>query len=242
MSVWVVNAIIIEALALISVLGVWKTGRTNIAFGVGFNTMFPVTLVYILQAPVVNLRHLLILAMVLVYLAHMNWLLFFQSKRTAIQKLDAHLPLSQKIVLPAVLVNGVGWIYCLPFYFAARRPMPLNLADGLAVAVYVVGTIIHFGSDYQKVRFKQRPENTGQLLQHGFWRWCRHPNYFGDFLIYVAFALLGNSVWGWSAPVLNFLQYRFDAIPKNEAWARERYGEQWDRYAARVKMFVPFIY
>jgi len=40
----------------------------------------------------------------------------------------------------------------------------------------------------------------------------------------VAFTLLAYSIWAWIAPLLNFLQYRFDAIPKNEAWARERYG------------------
>jgi protein-S-isoprenylcysteine O-methyltransferase Ste14 len=69
----------------------------------------------------------------------------------------------------------------------------------------------------------------------------RHPNYFGDFLIYVSFALLGGSVWGWVAPLAILLQYAFDAIPKSERWAAERYGSEWEAYTQRTKAFVPFV-
>ena len=82
--------------------------------------------------------------------------------------------------------------------------------------MYGIGTLVHFGSDYQKQRFKARPEFQGKLLKTGFWALCCHPNYFGDFLIYIAFALISGNLWAWVAPVLNFLQYRFDAIPKSE--------------------------
>ena len=110
------------------------------------------------------------------------------------------------------------------------------------MGVYVVGTILHFGSDYQKHGFKAKPESKGKILDTGFWGLCRHPNYLGDFLIYVGFAILGGHLLGWIAPLLNFLQYRFDAIPKNEKWAEEKYGKEWQAYAKRVKMFIPYIY
>ena len=67
-----------------------------------------------------------------------------------------------------------------------------------------------------KAAFQGPAEFQGKLLETGFWALCRHPNYFGDFLIYIAFALIGGNLWAWVAPVLNFLQYRFDAIPKSE--------------------------
>ena len=53
--------------------------------------------------------------------------------------------------------------------------------------------------------------------------------------------MIGHSVWGWVAPLLNVLQYVFDAIPKNEQWAAERYGAAWESYRARVKAFVPYV-
>ena len=242
MSMWTLNAVIIEVMALLGVAGVLITRRTNLAFVAGFNTMLLVTAVYVFKSPPLNARQIIILAMVLIYLTHMNWLVLFQSKHTAISKLDTKIPPSQKYVLPVLLTNAVGWGYCLPFYFGARNTAALNWVDGLAVLTYVAGTVIHFGSDYQKQRFKARTDSRGKLLNTGFWALSRHPNYFGDFLIYVAFALIGGSVWGWIAPVLNFIQYRFDAIPKNEQWAKEHYGAQWEDYCKKVKMLIPFLY
>ncbi len=242
MNVWVLNAILIEAMALAGIIGVALTRRTKAAFAAGFNTMLLVTVVYVATAPSLGARQVLVLVMVVVYLVHMNWLLFFQSQHTAMAKLDAHSSLFEKYAMTFLLTNGVGWGYCLPFYFATRRNSPLNALDGIATFIYLIGTVIHWGSDYQKQRFKARPDSKGKLLTVGFWRWCRHPNYFGDFLIYVSFALISGSLWGWVAPVLNFLQYRFDAIPKNERWAAEHYGAQWEMYRRRVKMFIPFIY
>ncbi len=242
MKVWLWNAILIEMMALAGFLGVRRTRRTHVAFAIGFNTMLPVAGLYILAFPPLTVRHIILLVMVLLYLAHMNWLLLFQSRHTAIPKLDAGISAFQKSLLPVVLTNTVGWGYCLPFYFAARKHTPLGWQDGIAVLVYAIGTLIHFGSDFQKKRFKARADSEGKLLQTGFWALCRHPNYFGDFLIYLSFAWIGGSVWGWVAPVLNFVQYRMDAIPKNERWAAARYGPRWEAYKKRVKMFIPFLY
>ena len=242
MSMWILNAILIEAMAIIGIVGILVTRRTNIAFAAGFNTMLLVTGVYVLKSPPLNARQIIILVMVLIYLGHMNWLLLFQNKHTAIAKLDTKLLPFQKYLLPIMLTNIVGWGYCLPFYFGAQKVTTLGLADGIAILVYVVGTIVHFGSDYQKQRFKARAGAKGKLLETGFWALCRHPNYLGDFLVYIAFALMGGSVWGWVAPVLNFVQYRFDAIPKSERWAEEHYGTQWKEYSKRVKMLIPYVY
>lgn len=62
------------------------------------------------------------------------------------------------------------------------------------------------------------------------------------YLIYIAFGMIGNCIWGWISPLLNFLQYIFDAIPKNEKWASERYGQDWGQYVKRTKSFIPYIY
>ncbi len=242
MSIWFLNAVIIEGTAILGVLSVVLTKRTRGAFALGFGTMLPVTAVYVLSLNPVRGRAFVILLMVVVYLGHMTWLVLAQHRSTAIPKLDARLPLLHKLLMPVVLANTVGWIYCLPFYFAARNDRPFGTLDVLALAVYALGTLIHFGSDYQKHRFKRQPESRGRLLTTGFWALCRHPNYFGDFLVYVSFAILAQHPLGWIAPVTNVLQYLFDAIPKNETWAAEKYGEAWEEYKSRTKRFVPFVY
>ena len=111
----------------------------------------------------------------------------------------------------------------------------------MSCCIYVAGTVVHFLSDYQKRRFKQQPDSKDRILDTGLWSASRHPNYFGDFLIYVSFAVISGRVWGWAAPMLNLAQYVFDAIPKNESWAAQRYGGAWDDYRKRTKAFLPYI-
>ncbi|RMI20986.1 MAG: DUF1295 domain-containing protein [Calditrichaeota bacterium] len=242
MNVWVVNAVIIEAMAGIGVLSAVITRRLQPVFAVGFNTMLPVAGVYLWNAPPLNTRKILLLAMLIMYLMHMNWLLLRHSRHTAISRLEQKLPPSQKYALPFILTNTAGWGYCLPFYFAAQRTEPLGWGDYLAVGIFALGFVTHVTSEYQKRKFKARPDARGKILDTGLWSLCRHPNYLGDFLIYVSFATIGGRLWGWVSPLLNFLQYLFDAIPKNEAWMAERYGKLWDEYARRTKKLIPFVY
>jgi steroid 5-alpha reductase family enzyme len=237
---WIAVAVAIESMALIGVVSVIVTKRTHGAFLAGFNVMALVMGLFVLHAGLTP-RTGLVLAMVGVYLLHINWVLLAWSDQTAVSKLDRKSPTSQKILLPVVLANTAGWAYCLPLYFATVRTAPLGLTDGVAVGVYLVGTVFHFGGDLQKRRFKLMPGTQGKVLDTGFWSLSRHPNYFGDFLIYVSFAVIGGSPWGWIAPLVNLAQYAFDAIPKSERWAGERYGAEWTAYTARTKAFVPYM-
>ncbi|MEJ2719632.1 MAG: DUF1295 domain-containing protein [bacterium] len=237
---WILNAIIIEGMALLGILSILRTRRTVVAFLAGFNTMAVVTGVYVWFGGL-GPRTALVVAMVVVYLARMNWVLLVWSHQTALAKIDEQVPISHRMVLPIVLANSVGWAYCLPFYFAAKNSDTLGLSAALGAGVYILGTIFHFGADYQKRLFKTREGAAGELLDKGFWSLSRHPNYFGDFLIYVSFAIVGGNAWGAVAPLVNLLQYAFDAIPKSEKWAAERYGPRWDEYKSKTKTFVPYI-
>lgn len=237
---WILIAIIIESMALAGILSILITRRTHIAFLTGFNTMALVTCVYVCTYGL-HPRTILAVAMVAFYLVRMNWVLLVWSKQTSIDKLDNRTSIVQRLMIPIILSNTVGWAYCLPFYFAARNPDPLGQTDAMALGIYFVGTVFHFGADYQKHRFKLRDSSQDVLLDTGFYALCRHPNYFGDFLIYVSFAVIGGSIWAWIAPLSNFLQYAFDAIPKSEKWSADRYGSQWDSYRAKTKAFVPYL-
>lgn len=238
---WIAVAIVIEVMALLGVLSILVTKRTLGAFVTGFNVMALVTAVFVWHHGL-RARAVVVIAMVAVYLLHMNWALLVWTRQTALGKLDARTPLGQKLVLPLVLANTVGWVYCLPFYFATRNTSPLGWMDAAAIGVYAAGTVFHFGGDYQKHRFKLRDGGRGRILDTGFWAVSRHPNYFGDFLIYVSFALVGGSIWAWAAPLTNLLQYAFDAMPKSEKWSAERYGADWQAYKARTKAFVPYLF
>ncbi len=65
----------------------------------------------------------------------------------------------------------------------------LKLIDFVAIFLWLVGFTFEAGGDFQLKKFKAYPENKGQLLQQGFWKYTRHPNYFGDAAVWWSFGL-----------------------------------------------------
>ncbi|WKD50715.1 DUF1295 domain-containing protein [Microbulbifer spongiae] len=242
MAIWYTLIIIMLVLSLFAAVATRRAQSTRPMFVWGFNTMAPVTLAYCYWGSGDWAHKSLLLIFVGVYLLRMNIVLTAWYQNTAASKLNAVIPAKQKPLLAVIMVNTFGWLYCLPFYWAADLRGPFGVVQWAAIVLYVLGTIYHFGSDYQKRRFKQNSDNKGKLLESGFWGTCRHPNYFGDFLIFVSFGLLVNHWIGLVAPLTNIGQYFGDAIPKNEKMSEERYGKKWQAYKQRVKCFIPFVF
>ena len=74
----------------------------------------------------------------------------------------------------------------------------LNLLDYLAIIIWGIGFVFEAGGDYQLARFKGNPNNKGKVLNTGFWKYTRHPNYFGDSAVWCAYALFciaSGSYW-----------------------------------------------
>lgn len=74
----------------------------------------------------------------------------------------------------------------------------LHWLDFLGLAVYIIGFSFEAGGDYQLARFKRNPGNKGKVLDTGFWKYTRHPNYFGDAAVWWSFAIFSiasGSYW-----------------------------------------------
>jgi steroid 5-alpha reductase family enzyme len=241
MSHWVRVAIIIETMALLSWIASAATRRVKFTFLFGFNMMLPVAYVHLGAGGRLDWRVALAAISVAVYLLNMNVVILLWTRDTAMSKLDRHLSPVEKHMLPFLMANGVGWLYCLPFDFIGQRTGPLDWQDVLAIVVYALGTVIHLTADLQKKRFKAKPAMEGLLLDQGLWRYSRHPNYFGDLLVYIGWALFAANPWAWLSPAMNLAQYAFDAIPKNEKWAAERYGQAWSDYVSRTSRFLLWV-
>lgn len=65
----------------------------------------------------------------------------------------------------------------------------LNIIDYLAICVWLIGFVFESFGDYQLARFKRDPNNKGKILDTGLWKYTRHPNYFGDAMVWWSFAL-----------------------------------------------------
>jgi steroid 5-alpha reductase family enzyme len=131
---------------------------------------------------------------------------------------------------------------------AARNPQPLLLLDLAAVAV-LLGSIVGEGiADRQLSRFRSDPANRGRICDAGLWGWSRHPNYFFEFLGWVAYPLFaidlqGDYPWGWlalSAPAFMYwLLVHVSGIPPLEQQMLRSRGDAFRNYQARVSAFVP---
>lgn len=106
------------------------------------------------------------------------------------------------------------------------------------VALYAGGVFLHFSADMQKhVMLSLRP---GELIASGLWSRLRNPNYFGELLIYLSFALLAMH-W---LPLLVLLVFVLGYWLPN-MWRKDRSLSRYPQFAAyraRSWLFIPLIY
>ena len=96
--------------------------------------------------------------------------------------------------LQAVLL----WLISLPLQAAISTHTALTYADIIGFFVIFAGIVIEGVADAQLTAFRAKPGGADSVLDTGVWRWSRHPNYFGDFLIWWGFffvAVAGGAPW-----------------------------------------------
>jgi steroid 5-alpha reductase family enzyme len=124
---------------------------------------------------------------------------------------------------------------------ATDPSVPLGVAG---VVVWAVGMLFEAGGDAQLARFKADPENEGKVLDTGFWRYTRHPNYFGDFMVWWGHFLvalsLGAPWWTAVGPlVMSGLLMKVSGVPLLEKSMKQRRPAYAD-YVARTSAFFPW--
>ena len=137
----------------------------------------------------------------------------------------------------------------LSMMLAAHNPAPFGRAlDIAAIAVLVVAVAGEGVADEQMRRFRQNPANKGRVCSAGLWGWSRHPNYFFEWLGWIAYPLLaidltGGWYWGWlavSGPAFMYwLLVYVSGIPMLEQQMLQSRGAAYTAYQARVSAFFP---
>ncbi|HWO01598.1 MAG TPA: DUF1295 domain-containing protein [Blastocatellia bacterium] len=91
-----------------------------------------------------------------------------------------------------VLQGLLMWVISLPLQIAqlSRDPARLKWLDFLGAALWAVGFSFEAIGDWQLARFKSKPGNKGKVMDRGLWAYTRHPNYFGDALLWWGFFLI----------------------------------------------------
>ena len=131
---------------------------------------------------------------------------------------------------------------------AARHPAPLGLGDLAGLFVFVIAIAGETLADWQLGRFRRDPAHRGQICDRGLWHWSRHPNYFFEWLGWLAYPLIaidlsGHYLGGWFAltgPAFMYvLLVHVSGIPPLEAQMLRSRGDAFRAYQARTRAFLP---
>lgn len=144
--------------------------------------------------------------------------------------------------MQALSVVGLGLVFLLPCLNPSLRLHPLEVA-GVALWLAAIGG--ESLADHQLAAFQREPANRGRVCDVGLWRYSRHPNYFFEWLTWVAYFVFAlPSPWGWTAffaPLsILYLLLRVTGIPMTEAQSLRSRGDAYRRYQRTTSAFVPW--
>jgi steroid 5-alpha reductase family enzyme len=144
---------------------------------------------------------------------------------------------------------AAGFVLVLAVYVAARNPAPeIRLQDFVALFLFVAAVAGEALADRQMRQFGANPANKGKIMDRGLWSLSRHPNYFFEWLGWVAYPLVaidlaGGYPQGWLAVLAPALMYyllvKVSGIPPLEKHMLESRGEAFRDYQQRVRAFWP---
>ncbi len=125
---------------------------------------------------------------------------------------------------------------------------PIGWVAIVGIAVWVAGFTVESVADRQKSAFKKNPDNEGRFITSGLWAWSRHPNYFGEIVLWTGIAIMAVPVlsgWRWitliSPVFVVLLLTRVSGVPMLEARAEKRWGgdPQYEDYVRQTPILIP---
>lgn len=143
---------------------------------------------------------------------------------------------------------AVGLILAVSVALAAHNPRPeLGPADLLGTVLLLTSLIGEGVSDAQLRRFRSDPANRHRVCEVGLWKWSRHPNYFFEWLCWVAYPLIAIDTSypaGWItllAPAsMYWVLVHVSGVPPLERDMLRSRGQQFRDVQARTRPFFPF--
>ena len=213
-------------------------------------TYISATLVAVWLSGPLDLRASLVAAMVLVWSFRLATFLFLRiSKAGKDSRFDQIKKQPARFFL-AWTLQGLWVLLTAAAAFAVITGgvrEPLGVVGIAGIAIWAAGLLIEIVADRQKSAFRADAANKGRFINTGLWAWSRHPNYFGEIVLWIGMAIVAIPVlqgWQWAtliSPVfVAFLLIKVSGIPMLEESADERWGGQddYEDYKRRVPVLM----
>jgi len=144
---------------------------------------------------------------------------------------------------------AVGIVLALSIVLAAQNPNPnLRLQDLAGLVILLAAIVGEAIADRQLRAFKSDLANGNAICDVGLWRWSRHPNYFFEWLLWLAYPTIaidftGHNPYGWlslAAPIcMYWILVHVSGIPPLEDHMLRSRGEAFRAYQKRTRAFLP---
>ena len=144
---------------------------------------------------------------------------------------------------------AVGIVLALSIVLAAQNPNPnLRVQDWIGLLILLAAIVGEAIADRQLRAFKSDPANRNAICDVGLWRWSRHPNYFFEWLSWLAYPIIaldfaGHNPYGWlslAAPIcMYWILVHVSGIPPLEDHMLRSRGEAFRAYQKRTRAFLP---
>jgi steroid 5-alpha reductase family enzyme len=217
----------------------------------GSITYISVTAIAVLLSPAVDGRSILLLALVVIWAARLGTFLFRRIRKAGKDvRFDEIKPSFTRFLL-AWTVQGLWVTLTLAAALAAittTTRKELDLFALIGFLIWVFGFAFEVTADAQKSRFRADPGNRGKFIHTGLWAWSRHPNYFGEIVLWIGMAVIALPVlrgWQWvtliSPVFVALLLIRVSGVPMLERRADKKWGgqEDYEAYKERTPVLVP---
>jgi steroid 5-alpha reductase family enzyme len=196
-------------------------------------------------------RAILLWALVVVWAIRLGTFLFGRIKKAGKDDRFDEIKPSFIRFLNVWTIQGLWVTFTAAAALVAMTTATRKELDGFAVVgllVWVFGFIFEVIADTQKSRFSANPDNKGKFIQTGLWSRSRHPNYFGEIVLWIGIAIIALPVlqgWQWVALIspifVTLLLTRVSGVPLLEKKADKKWGgqEDYESYKKRTPVLIP---
>ena len=217
----------------------------------GSITYISVITIAFIFSTAVDGRTILLLALIVIWAIRLGTFLFGRIKKAGKDDRFDEIKPSFIRFLNVWTIQGLWVTFTMAAALVAITTSTRKELDLFAIVgflVWVFGFAIEVIADTQKIRFNANPDNKGKFIQTGLWSRSRHPNYFGEIMLWVGVAIITLPVlqgWQWIAlisPVfVTLLLTRVSGVPMLEQKADKKWGgqEDYESYKKGTPVLIP---
>ncbi len=199
-----------------------------------------------------SLRELIVSLLVVIWSLRLSFFLYFRIHRTGKDGRFDQLKTSPIRFLVPWTLQGL-WVFLtmivvIVINSQADSAPSIGIWDGIGLSMWILGFAIEVIADNQKTVFNTEPKNQDKWIDSGLWSYSRHPNYFGEILLWTGIAIFGVSCFSglekiaWISPIFIYiLLTKISGTPILDRRAIEKWGDnpEYQIYRDTTPLLIP---